>query len=73
MAVREYLYNQRTYAPHLGMAGTSAILGLGASVLVNSAVNAFWVGVAVEGGVLIGSLIDATVQTYFIKDEEVCK
>ncbi len=72
MALREYLYNQRTYAPNLGMTGISVVAGLGVSVLANSAINTLLVGFSVETGVIVGSLIDSAIQTYFIP-EEACK
>jgi hypothetical protein len=69
MAASEFLRNQRTYAPELGMAGGAAILQLGFSVLANSAFNALIVAGSIETGIFAGSLIDAAIQTFFIDDE----
>ncbi len=52
----------------LGIANMSAA-GTVASAAVNSAVNGIVVGAALEGGILIGSGINALIQTYIQQEQ----
>ncbi|MBI5024957.1 MAG: RHS repeat-associated core domain-containing protein [Candidatus Omnitrophica bacterium] len=75
MALSEFLKNQRVYAPELAMASAAVAAELGASVLAHGIYNAAVVVIGLEVGIVGGSLIDATIQTFFVKDavEGVCK
>ena len=70
MALGEFLRNQRQFAPHLRMASATVAFELGASALVNSAVNTLLVGFSLEGGLIVGSAIDAAIQTFLVNDPQ---